>query len=574
MAQVFSIGSWGGSNHRDQPEELIERSHVLVQGGWSSRVLGNGKPVGTESPDQFNTDFHEKGLQKRLGSASYIDLSAVIPTGDSVVAALETVRFDGTTLEFAVTTTTIMAKIGASATWAALNATGGASAFSFADSVTKASIIPHDGHTFFFTDGASNYAQVYRTGTAIDPQMVSGNGYTDAFGSATSHAITGTWPQGSHIACSVQSRLAIVEDGTLIEYTPMAHTSDSGVWDLLGDGAGAFHSTSGEIRFITSFVPKGGNEVTDEQLMIGTAGGIESTTGFEEYDRLNVEHGAEGVLNHKAFCKTENWILYFTRNRNLVAYNGLHVIDLGARLRATAGTGPLDGMHVATSETNAFCIYNVNKRQALCYFTTAATRMNDSVAVVTFRDGEPMPFEQADSWERRVKIVPWQIVSPGDNDWFVYAYAKAGSMIGVKADGTFWTMESGLNDLGSLAINAYWKSPILTGGAPFVTLQKQWLRLRLRTAQTGDWELTINEYHDRDEDAAQSWQMTLVNEGTALVGSAVVPFTVTAGGDVRAFSRLDKRSEAFQFELTQAGSNEDFLITHADVTYSIGGEVN
>src|SRR3990167_2010954 len=243
------------------------------------------EPGRRESPDQFNTDFHEKGLQKRLGSASYIDLSAVIPTGDSVVAALETVRFDGTTLEFAVTTTTIMAKIGASATWTALNATGGASAFSFADSVTKASIIPHDGHTFFFTDGASNYAQVYRTGTAIDPQMVSGN------------------------------------------------------------------------------------EVTDEQLMIGTAGGIESTTGFEEYDRLNVEHGAEGVLNHKAFCKTENWILYFTRNRNLVAYNGLHVIDLGARLRATAGTGPLDGMHVATSETNAFCIYNANKRQALCYFT-------------------------------------------------------------------------------------------------------------------------------------------------------------------------------------------------------------
>jgi len=173
MPQVFSIGSWGSSNHRDQPEELIERSHVLGQGGWSPRVLASGKPVGTESPDQLNTDFHEKGLQKRLGSASYVDLSASIPAGDSIVATLETVRYDGSTLEFAVTTTTIMANV-AAAGWAQLNATTGASVFTFADSVANASIVPHDGHTFFFTDGASNYAQVYRTGTAIDPQTPDG----------------------------------------------------------------------------------------------------------------------------------------------------------------------------------------------------------------------------------------------------------------------------------------------------------------------------------------------------------------------------------------------------------------
>jgi hypothetical protein len=573
MPQVFSIGSWGGSNHRDQPEELIERSHVLGQGGWSPRVLASGKPVGTESPDQFNTDFHEKGLQKRLGSASYVDLSASIPAGDSIVATLDTVRYDGSSLEFAVTTTTIMANV-AAAGWAQLNATTGASVFTFADSVANASIVPHDGHHFFFTDGASNYAQVYRTGTAIDPQMASGSAYTDAFGTATSHALTGAWQKGSHIACVVQSRLAWIEEGLLVQFTPMAHTSDSGVWDLTGAGAGAFHLTGGEGRFMTSFVPKGGNEVTDEQLMIGTSGGIESTTGFEDYDRLNVEHGSEGVLNHKAFCKTENWVVYLTRNRNLHAYNGAQVIDLGARLRSKEGDGPLDNMHIATSETTAFGVYDPNKRQAQFWFSTSTARVNDSAVVVDFKDGEPMPFEPADSWERRVKVVPWQIGSPDSNDWFICAHTRAGSVIGAKEDGTLWTTDSGLDDLGSIAIAARWKSPVMTGGAPFVTLQKQWLRLRLRTEQTGDWELTINEYHDRDVDVAKTWQMTLVNSGTPLVGSAVVPFALTAGGDVRAFNRVDRRSEAFQFELTQAGSTEDFLVTHADVTYEIGGQVN
>lgn len=571
MAQLtFAVHSWGGMNARDQADELILRSHAQTQAGFTPLVVG-GQPIGTESPDCLNVDYSPKGLRKRLGSASYADLSATIPSGDSVLCGAAFVNADATSYELIVTTTTIMTN--ASGSWAQITASSGATAFTFAAAATKASILYLDGHAFVAANAAGQNIVTTRSGTTLDGAMASGNTYADAYGAGT-HVITGTWPTAVHQIASCNGRLCIGEEGLLIEFTPMAQEASSGIWDLNGATAGAFHTTSGELRFMCSFIPKGGNEKTDEQLMIGTSGGIESTTGFQDYDRLNVEQGAEGVLNHKCFCKCNNWIVYLTRNRNVHAYNGDEVIDLGSRMRTSNADGFLDGMDVATSETYAYAVYSEQKKQAILRFCSSTARVNDSAAVVDFKRGEPVPGEPADSFERRVRVLPWQIASPDGNDWFIHGYTKYGIEIGLMADGTTFTTESGLNDKGTLGIDGYWKSPIVTGGAGLVTLQKQWVRLQLRAEQSGKWAAAISEYHDREDDPTKTWNMTLVKTGTPIVGTAVIPFTLTSGGDVRDFDRIDKRSEAFQWQMENSADSQDFSFTHAAVTYEIGAEVN
>mgnify|MGYP001617584029 FL=1 len=565
--QVFSIDYWGGMNARDQADQLVSRSHAQVEGGWR-QFPG----IGVESPDLLNIDYDPLGIRKRYGSASYQDLSAVMASGDSLVAGIEWTNADSTTMELIVTTTRILTN--ASGTWGAINATSGASVFAFTGAVTKASLVPLDGHMFIFTNGTGNYIQTTRNGTQIDPQMVSGNVYTDAYGSGT-HTITGTWPTASHLGAAVNSRLCAGEEGLLIEYTPMLHESSSGVWDLAGGGAGAFHVTSGEMLFMTNYIPKGGNRVTDEVLVVGTSGGIESTTGFEEYDRLNVEQGAEGVLNHKCYCKGNGWLIYLTRNKNLQGYNGQEVIDFGARLRTAIDTGPLDAMDLATSETNAFAMYLPEKMQAVLWYSTATTKVNDSAAMVDFKMGEPVPGEPQRSAEARVRVVPWEIFNGADNDWFIHGYIKSSAVIGIKANGTTWTMESGKNDLASVPIEGRWKSPIINGGAPFVTFQKQFIRLNLRVSQNGVWTATIDEYFDGESAIGKTWDMNQYITGAFILDVSLLDVGIlSTEGHVRAFDRIDKRAESFQFQFKNKDADEDFVLRHANLLYSIGSQVN
>src|SRR3990167_865280 len=515
---VFSIDFFGGMNARDQADQLVSRGYAQTQNGWKQYP-----GVGVESPDMLNVDYDPLGLRKRYGSASYQDLSAVMPSGDSLVAGIEWTNADSTTMELIVTTTTVLTN--ASGTWGIINATSGASAFAFTGAVTKASLVPLDGHMFILTNGTGNYIQTTRNGTQIDPQMV--------------------------------------------------HTTDSGVWDLLGDGAGAFHATSGEILFMTNYIPKGGNRVTDEIIVVGTTGGIESTTGFEEYDRLNVEQGAEGVLNHKCFCKVNSWLLYLTRNRNLQAYNGQEVIDLGARLRTATLTGPLDAMDLATSKTNAFALTLPEKMQAILWYSTATTKVNDSAVMVDFKMGEPVPFEPLRSSEARTRLSPFEAFNGVDNDWFIHGYLKSSAVIGMKSNGTTWTMESGKNDLGSVPIEARWKSPVINAGPPATTLQKQFYRLNLRVSQAGVWTARIDEYFDGESATAKNWSMNQYIEGSLILGTGLLDVgTLSTEGHVKGFDRIDKRTEAFQFRFKNDSIDEDFVLRHADVSYSVGAQVN
>ena len=566
MAQlILSIDSWGGMNARDQADQLVSRSHAPSQGGWAQYP-----GVGAESPDMLNVDYDPQGIQKRLGSASYADLSATIPSGDSMILGGEWRTSSGARIEFAVTTTTIMTT--QSGSWAKINASTGATAFTFPSNVTKGTAATLEGHLFFFTDGASNRIEHTRDLAAMDANLQSGNLFNFAYGTATAAAVTGSWPQAVPYGTVVNSRLAWSSGNVLIEFTPMSRTSGSGTWDLAGSTAGNFRA-AGNIRFLTTFIPRGGNKIVDEIVVAGTSVGLESSTGFNEYDRLNREEGSEAPLNHKCFCKSNNWLIYLTDKKNIHGYNGDQVIDLGERLKNSNRDGPLDNMHISTSETNSWAIYNGITQQAWLAFSTSTTRINDSIAVIDFKNGEPMPGEGKESFERRVRIVPWQIITPDSNDGFMFVYAKSGAYIGVKANGTMWTCNSGANDQGVLAISARIKSLMFTGGPAVATRQKQWARLNLRAIPTGNWDATINEYFDREEEASGQWTMTQVNSGTPLVDTAVVPFALQGGGVVRKFDRVDRRSEAMQWEIVQEGSSEGFTITNASLTYEVGAEV-
>lgn len=564
MTETFSIDFWGGMNARDQADALPSNSHQRVQGGW---VQFPG--VGVESPNLLNVDFGSQGLKKRLGSASYQDLTSILVSGDTLLGGFEFRSPGGSRAEFAIGAKSIYTN--QSGTWAQINDSASA-AFTFDSDITKFTVTFGDGHWFLGTDGANNEIQTWKTGADLDAEMKLNNTYEDAYGAGT-HTITGVWPTGAYLVAFINSRLCWSTGSVLVEYTPMAHTASSGVWDLGGSTAGLFHAL-GDIRFLTNFIPKGGNVRTDEILVVGTSFGIGATTGFQTYDRIN-EEADDAPLNHQCFAKADNWIVYATDRKNVKAFNGVEVIDLGVRLKSAAKSGPLDSMSISDSEDDCFALYDGNKAQVKIWFTTSSARVNDSCVVVDFKEGEPVPGEPKNSYEKRIRLLAWQIISPDSNDWFVGGYVKSGATIGVMSSGVMYTMESGRNDLGNLAVNGTWLSPIINGGAPIVTNQKQWGRLTLRSIPAGDWDVTVSEFHDREASASNSWGMNQAPANAALVGVAQVDVSkVSSGGVIRDFGKIDKKSENFQFKLANALNDEDFEIASANVTYETGDQVN
>ena len=63
MPLRFPITKWGGVNYHDQPDALVERSHVLSQGGFT-QIPG----LGTELAEGENLDYNSRGIGQRKGS--------------------------------------------------------------------------------------------------------------------------------------------------------------------------------------------------------------------------------------------------------------------------------------------------------------------------------------------------------------------------------------------------------------------------------------------------------------------------------------------------------------------------
>ena len=563
MPEMFSIEYFGSVNQRDQSDALIARSHTQVQGGF--RQAPN---VPSESPYMLNVDYDPQGLRKRLGSTLYKSLISLLQSGETLLGGCEFLPANsGTRIQFIVGSKSFYSDQAISGTFVQLN-TSASVVYTHAATASKFTVTFADGHLFIGLNGA-NQIQTYKYGADLDPAMLAGNLYENAYGAAT-NTITGTWATGTYLVASIHERLIFSDGQTLFEYTPMASTASSGIWDLIGVTAGAYHAL-GRIKFFATFVPqlRDSNEAI---LYIGTSKGLQMVTGFErETDRTLPVENAPEPLNHKAWCKTKNWIMYLTVTRDIAMVQGGTILtNIGARLKSPDESGFLDGMDISNSETNAIAFYNPEKEQALLFFNTASDTINDSCAVVDMKRGEPTPGMALAMIEDRVRLIPWTISNAASNDWFVFMYQSVNGPMGILSTGYIYTTESGRNDQGSIAITAKYRTPVFTTGAPFIFNQKQWRREHLRTQEVGDWPCTVKAYLDRSEEAEFSYTFQQVNTSTLIVGDAVVGDIFGSFGQVRKFHRTDRRAEAIQLEFSNENADQDFILSSVGFSYDVG----
>jgi len=555
--QQFGINNVGGLNVDDQADELLSRNFQFGEGGYMQTAPA-------ESPSLQNIDYDSQGFTKRKGSTEADDLTTLFTgglSGDILVGGIEwQAPTTGVRIQILVSNLTIYTN--QSGNWAQINDSAGAG-YTHSAGVTKCSFAKADGHLFIGLDGA-NAIQTYKVGADLDPEMATGNTYEYAYGG--SDTITGTWGDGYYMLATIHERLVFSDGNSVINYTPMAFTTSSGIWDFTNGG---FKIGAGDIRALISFTPHLQNEL-NEQLYIGTTAGMEVITGFLDADNVFRIEGSEAPFNHQSFCNARNWVIYLTDEKNLMGINGARVIDLGRRAKNTAANGPLDKFNGTFNPDSVFGFYHQTKQQAEFYFTTEADDMNDTCIVLDFKLGEPLLQEAQNSFETRVRLLKWVMVDPSNNDWFVGKYQIQGSVIGISSAGKTYTTELGLNDYGTLAVLAFWFSPVFTAGPEF--MGKQWMAFHFRGLIRGDYALYVGVFLDRanHDTPSANWQYNQSSDetvyGSDVYGTAQYSESQTTAGS----PDIDLYSEAIQWKVFNSNADETFVITSQYLHYIPG----
>lgn len=394
------------------------------------------------------------------------------------------------------------------------------------------------------------------------------NLYTEAYDTSITNAITGAISTGNYLVATLHSRIVFSDGNTLVNWTPTAETASSGIWDYAGAGSG-FYQSAGNVRSLITFVPKFTDSL-DESLYIGTSAGFEITTGFDSGDKLVRIEGSKSPLNHQSFCKAKNWIVYLTDDKNIIGINASSVIDLGRRAKSTAADGKLDDMNISESDASSFGFYNSEKEQCFFFFDTASNRVNDRCLVVDLQLGEPTVNEAKEQFESRIRLLNWNIDTPDTNDWFSGMYQTISGVKGIRNDSKLYLTENGTVDLDTLAIAAYWYSPVFTGGHEIIS--KQWMQLGFRGIVKGSWPLYVDIYLDRDTTAFKTWDFSQGQSasayGTGVYGTA----TYTSTNSIKGNNDTDLYTEAIQWRLYNEDANETFLISTQSLQYLIGAE--
>ncbi len=559
-------GLWFSVGAADGTDAYIVTSTDAIT--WTER--SNPKNFGLNAI-AFNGADLFVGAGVADGTDAYMIRQPTGWTDDEVIGCPDPAWYDpatGTQIQIAVTKYSAYTK--QSGSWVRLKDSS-SNPYYHDTKVSKVTFARADGHLFIGTDN-QNLIQVYRSGADLDAEMSNGNTYENAYGTGT-NAMTGTWPRGAYMVVAIHERLGFTDGNVLIEYTPMAHTVSSGIWDLIGSTGGATH-VAGEIRFMTTFVPEFSDSI-QETLYVGTSEGIETLTGFEPYDNVVRIEGSPPPLNHRAYCRSGQWLIYQTIQGDIWATNGRATIDLGRRLKSLDQSGPLDAMNITTSKTKAFCFWNRKKKQAQFFHTTSSglstassTFTNDSCEVLDFHQGEPFPGEPKESYERRVKCLHWEIDDPTRNAWFVSVYETEDDVLGVLANGNIYKLEQDDfdDDFDEVKIDARFRIPTFTAGAP--TRLKQWFNASLRTLSSGDYDLTLDHYFDRSASIGLTQTMKQIQAGTTFDADKF-----TAGEPVKRSERINRRTEAIQTELRNNGLGETFTLVAMELPYEVGAEV-
>ena len=179
MPLPFPIQVFGGENQNDQEDLLINKAYSVAQAGYIQQ-----RPL--ESPDAQNIDFTQRGIRKRKGSAQYKNFTTsgasplsimTTSSSDAVIAGIQWVDpATGSEIEVVVSKKTIYTD--QSGTFATVNRASGGT-YAHNSDVSKVTFAEADGHLFIGLDGASNYIQVYRSGSDLDDHLSANLAYSD-----------------------------------------------------------------------------------------------------------------------------------------------------------------------------------------------------------------------------------------------------------------------------------------------------------------------------------------------------------------------------------------------------------
>lgn len=537
--QLYSVQmqSFGGVNYADDPAAILSRSHVL-NGNTFRHAAGPSGLIPVESAAGKNFDFLRTNLIKRKGSTSYADISATLITGDAVVIGPLEFRLPnaGSLARFVLSKKTIYTD--QSGTWAQINDSTG-SAYTHSDAtVTSGSIVAADGGIMFGMDG-TNKIQRYRSGANLDQEMDNGNTYYDAGG--TSQTVTGTWGTGYDRLAVFEGRLVFNDGTSTVQYTAVNKP-----YDL--NGGGNF-PCAGAVRSLSVHVPKYASSLS-ALVYCGTSVGFEFTSDLAS---ANILEGSPIPLNKNSVFSSRNWLLVLDASGWIWGINGNVVIDLGRRLLAMDGSsGPLDNINLANSTSVAHGSYNPLKRQAAWFISTAASGNPDTAIVLDFWLGEPAIDESLPSYERHVRCLQWTGQS------YISAASLQAGYVGMKSDGTMWTLDNGKDDFGTTAVDCHWYSPLLDGGDP--AIDKGWKINRSRFASNGNWNVQLDYVLNRDASSSKSVQINQGASGFILGSSKLGTGVLHGSSQVSGADDTDLWAQALQLELTNGTLSEDFRL--------------
>ena len=557
----LELTMFGGGNWNDPPESLLNRSHQEDgAGGFVQRA-----PV--EASSAQDVTFFERSMGTRLGSALLKDLGT---NGANVLVSGE-VLLDGTEFNGAAIVVgqksiytnqsgswaQLLASDSTTFTWAA---DGGGASVAGAD-ITKCSFAKMDGHLFIGADGA-NKIQVWKAGADLDAPMANGNTYEQIYGSNST--ITGTWGTAYYIVRDFHGRLLFSTGNVVVEYTDVNQP-----WDRTGGG---IIWGRDNVVALESFTPRGGNELT-EVLFLFTRAGVDKLTGFSAMDSTEQGVGIGVPLNHRAVVKTEDWLIFLSREGKLVGINGLAVIDLGRRfLLGDGATGPLDVLSPSNSNHAllTFGFYDEKRRQALWFYPNESSTVVNRAIGLDFQLGEPYPGEQRESFERHVRTLFWTIY-PTTTPWFVGMWQTTGAVYGLTANGNVWTQGSGRLDLDQYAIQDAWVTPELAMSQP--TRNKSYRRAAVRADVAGSWNLYMDVAINKDDAWVKTFSIPLLPSGAAAFGTAVygtdqyVTDRLTKWADY-----LDRYAESLRLRFRSQETSRYWVLRSITIDYQFGHE--
>ena len=341
------------------------------------------------------------------------------------------------------------------------------------------------------------------------------NIYENSYDSVTNVITGASWATGAYLVSNIHGRLAFSTGNPLAEYTPTDITTSSGIWDLAGSTAG-FYAADNNILAMFGFVPDFDNSI-NQILYIATSQGMQAVTGFASTDTIFRIEGSKVIHGYQSYAAGRNWVYYLTRDNGIAAINGRRVIDVGRRLNSFDKDGVLDSMDDTAADTS-FGFYNDDKRQAQFYYSDRGSSVtNQSVAVIDLSDGEPQLGEPQESYEKRIHLYHWKSTghantTPDTTTWFYGVYSlKTQALRGWQPSGEIYRLEQEDDDFADTLIDAVWTTPIFT--ANFEGRLKQWglLKGRFDAQFSGDAQLDVEAFYDRDASLGKSFNFDLTN---------------------------------------------------------------